>query len=984
MKKALLLICFLFAACMLQAQVSSLQKDLEALYTRSGDTESLAGKRQILEQMEQRMASAKKPAHPTIAQAYVALVKAEVLRLEAKPGESLSLLQEALQALDEKETGNEDSQYARSSLYQVIGALLFEGGAYGEAIGYYQKAHELMEKMADTPVLYKAVNLMNLGVAYRQLGETSLAEDYYQRSLDLFQESHSENSVYYPYLLSNLSSLYQQQGALQDALYFGVLALEKTAKDAPGRTPMLVTCAGACCNLGQFARAEELLDEASALIGRVGATAQWITTYRQMRINLYILTGRLKESIAMGEELQKHLQQQQPFNPAASSALYQTMASQAQLLGRNEDALAYMLQAMDIYEKAYGSDNDKYVSMLYWCGGYMENLGQKEDGKKVREAARGWLESKYGANSSYVASLLDPQPEGFEARVKSLSDGIRADMAAGRTQDALAKADESVLLYRQAGRGGVGFLSLLALRAAVIEVSGDTRALADAAAQYNDELRRDMKVNLSYMTEEEREQYYASVIPSVHYAYLTYQDPSLAGPIYDALLLRKNFLLGAGIGLEQMIRDSGDTALQQTLARMKTLRSGPAQDTTLPARERHAAKEEADSLENVLIRRSHDYGDFLALAGIGWKDVRQALGPDEVAVEYIQSGTQKVPVYSMLVLRKDWEQPLSILLTSDEDHLIETVADPAYAEGVYGIPDMYNVFWKPLEAYVKPGDKVYFAMDGFLNAFAFEHFLTADGDRAMDRMELHRVSSTRELINRKTAATEHSAALFGGFDYNLSSEEVSYYASETRSGASGEEWGYLPGTLEEVEAADRILQGSLDVSLYTGEEGLESRFKALSGVAPDLLHVATHGYYEDGDSDPMERSGLVFSGANALREEGPAESGEDGLLKSSEIALLDLRGTELVVLSACQSGVGSISSDGVYGLQRAFKKAGVQSILMSLWKVNDQVTARMMQLFYTNLSAGKDIRTAFQAARETLRETYPDPLLWAPFVLLES
>ena len=147
--------------------------------------------------------------------------------------------------------------------------------------------------------------------------------------------------------------------------------------------------------------------------------------------------------------------------------------------------------------------------------------------------------------------------------------------------------------------------------------------------------------------------------------------------------------------------------------------------------------------------------------------------------------------------------------------------------------------------------------------------------------------------------------------------------------------------------------------------------------------MATHGYYYEGNEDPMERSGLVFSGANALREEGPAESGEDGLLKASEIALLDLRGTDLIVLSACQSGVGSISSDGVYGLQRAFKKAGVHSILMSLWKVDDRVTAEMMRLFYSGLSSGQNSRESFQAAREALRKTYPDPLLWAPFVLLE-
>lgn len=961
-----------------------LLEEIEAMYSMNSAMEKLPEKKALLKQMEKRISEVRNPEDPAILNADVALLKAEILRMERKNQQAWQVMQDALTGLDAPGTDLEKSRYAKVSLYQNMGAIASESGAYKEAIRLYKKADEVMG-MVEKPmeILYKAINEMNLGVAYRALGDLSQTENYYQSSLALFDACGGTRSLYYPYLLTNLCSLYNNQGRFSDALDYGKQALEAAGKDSPWRAPMLITCAAANCNVGQFTEAEQLLQEAGQIIDRQGATILWVTMYEQAWMDLYALTGHLKASIEMGEKIQRRLKQQTPFNPRESSSLYQKMASNASQLGDKDNAFAYLMLAMDIYEKAYGKENDHYVSMLHKCGVLMEEMGLKKDGKEIQQSARAWLEDKYGKDSQYVLSLIAAQAGGTINDFRLLTDGIDADVKARRFDDALAKTDEAVGMLRKSGTGGQMILTILQMRSKILEIKQDTKALSQAAEAYNDELRQDMRINLSYMTEEERELYYASVIPPVGYAYLSLHDQSLSGPVYDAVLLRKGFLLGAGIGLDRLISDSGDATLQRNLAEMKALRSGPVKDMNLPARKRFAAKERADSLENELLRKSHDYGDFLSLASLTWEDVRNSLRPDEVAVEFIQAGSSKMPAYIAFLLRHDWKEPLAIGLTTDERHLIEEFAEADYAATIYGIPDMYRVFWQPLEKYLKPGDKVYFAMDGFLNAYAFEHFVTDRGDRAMDRYELHRVSSTREVIGRKESGPERSAALFGGFDYNLSGEEVSYYASATRDGSSGE-WGYLPGSLAEVEAADRILKGRMDISLYTGEQGLESRFKALSGKAPDLIHVATHGYYHEDNDDPMDCSGLVFSGANSLREEGPADSGEDGLLKASEIALMDLRGTRLIVLSACQSGVGSISSDGVYGLQRAFKKAGVHSILMSLWKVNDQVTAEMMRLFYTGLASGKDSREAFQAAREALRKTYPDPLLWAPFVLMES
>jgi len=157
---------------------------------------------------------------------------------------------------------------------------------------------------------------------------------------------------------------------------------------------------------------------------------------------------------------------------------------------------------------------------------------------------------------------------------------------------------------------------------------------------------------------------------------------------------------------------------------------------------------------------------------------------------------------------------------------------------------------------------------------------------------------------------------------------------------------------------------------YTGETGNEESFKSLSGKREGIIHIATHGFFytieesrknlfmlqrmgdqqqEKATVDPMLRSGLIMAGGNKdwLNEKIP-ENIEDGVLTAKEISRTDLRGTELVVLSACETGLGDVSSEGVFGLQRSFKQAGAQTLVMSLWEVNDKATSYMMTQFYSN------------------------------------
>ena len=218
-------------------------------------------------------------------------------------------------------------------------------------------------------------------------------------------------------------------------------------------------------------------------------------------------------------------------------------------------------------------------------------------------------------------------------------------------------------------------------------------------------------------------------------------------------------------------------------------------------------------------------------------------------------------------------------------------------------------------------------------------------------------------------------------------------------------WSYLSGTEKEVDDIAKLLQqDKVPYIKYAGVEANEESFKALSGNSPELLHIATHGFFLEDEKqiretgfmqmmnsqnrtyiNPLLRSGLLFAGANRAWTNQDVISGiEDGILTAEEISNLDLSKTKLAVLSACETGLGEVNnSEGVFGLQRAFKLAGVETLVMSLWKVDDTATSQFMLAFYQNLLAGKSKLESFKIAQKQIREQYKNPYYWAAFVMMD-
>lgn len=334
---------------------------------------------------------------------------------------------------------------------------------------------------------------------------------------------------------------------------------------------------------------------------------------------------------------------------------------------------------------------------------------------------------------------------------------------------------------------------------------------------------------------------------------------------------------------------------------------------------------------------------------------------------------------------------------------------------------LYSLLWSPLEQDLEGVTTIYYSPIGSLNAVSFNAITHNDETLSM-RFSLNLLSSTAEIptIKQQASSSISSAVVYGGIDYDTDKEKMmamargytvsadgSHFVCENRGSAERSSWGPLPGSATEAQNISELLSSkSIPTTFMNASSANEESFKALSGNSPSLLHIATHGFfYADDQKDEMQnflrsikgfenldftqvimtRSGILFSGANqAWRGELPDENIEDGILTAEEISHLNLSHTDMIVLSACETGLGdAISTEGIFGLQRAFKLAGVNTLVMSLWKVPDSETSQLMQLFYNNWLGGMEKHQAFAAAQRKLKEEKPNPYFWAGFVMLD-
>lgn len=488
---------------------------------------------------------------------------------------------------------------------------------------------------------------------------------------------------------------------------------------------------------------------------------------------------------------------------------------------------------------------------------------------------------------------------------------------------------------------------------------------------------------------------------------------------YNALLLSKGMLLNSEIELHKLLQSKGNKNIREKLDKWRSLNMQIDRLSSQTSRPQPEIIEkltaEANAIERDLLSSSKEFGDYTRALAITYEDVQNSLGQNDIAIEFAAFYTQPDSLlYCAYVLDK-LHQPRMVILGTQKEY-------EATLKEAYSTPAFYNLVWKPIEEYMPENGNIYFSAFGIFHKVGIEYLPKAE------QRNMIRLSSTRELALAHKNNIKKKAVLYGGLEYNMGAKDrdrirLAYYNSEStpdlvfrdapniqdlrqkRSNLS-----YLNGAETEVLSISQLLRGKkITTLLQMGMDGTEESFKALSGKQISLLHIATHGFYEEPqpfistspydndyrtkhtEENSLSRSGLYLTGAADYltdnNQYSPTDM-EDGILTAKELSRLDFRGLDLVVLSACQTGLGDITSEGVFGLQRGFKKAGAQTLLMSLWKVDDTATLLLMTEFYNKLINGNSKKQSLYKAQQYLRTyqngVYDKPEYWAAFIMLDG
>ncbi len=900
-------------------------------------------------------------------------------------------------AIQEKRLGKEHPDYASSLDY--LARVYQELGKYDEAETLFLKAKTITKKALGKENLQYASSLNDLGLLYEKMGRYEHATQIFEESNAILAKVLGKDDLEYGTSLNNLGLLYQKMGEPDKAemLIMRSLKIRQNALGTENATSALIASNLGILyyTMGEYDRAEKILEEAKNVFKRV-----------------------------YGED-----------HPTYALGL-NNLAKVYEMQEKHDEAEALLLKSNDIYASTYGEEHPNFafslnnLADLYLRkGDYLKAEELFLQARAIREKALGKEHSEYAQSLNnlarvYIKTGKFSQAELLLQEARAIYEKTYGTDYAGYGIINMNLAD---LFIRQANYGRVEPLLV---------------------AQYQN-LANQLNTGFSFLSENEKEKFLKSKIEPginrIQSAAINIHSPTLQGLQYDLALISKGVRLEARKSTLEYILQQQDSLALSTYQQLVAVRRLLARQYELPLDQRNGLDKlelQEEGLEKKLARLSAAFRQEEAASAVTSAEVKAALKEGEAAVEFVHFNyyhpelTDSV-LYAAAVLLPQapharfiplFEQKqLDALLGGAGDRRLDYV-DRLYTFADRGVqllnkkeesrPSLYELIWRPIDSLLQGITTVYYSPSGLLHRLNLGAIAVDAETTLASKYQLHALSSTRRLaLPLPELTTEKTALVFGGVRYDYDSIRIEAAIRGLDPEAKGEveppsslgAWKYLKWTEKEGEAIYQLLaKNGYDVSFQDGFLATEDSFRSLGMkiAAPRVLHLATHGFFfpdpgAEGDrqiegeniepafkvaENPMIRSGLILAGANrAWQDTTHIEGQEDGILTAYEISQLNLTNTELVVLSACETGLGDIQgSEGVFGLQRAFKIAGAHYLIMSLWQVPDFQTQDLMVTFYTYwLEQNMTIPEAFRTAQMEMREKYQNPYFWAGFVLLE-
>lgn len=497
----------------------------------------------------------------------------------------------------------------------------------------------------------------------------------------------------------------------------------------------------------------------------------------------------------------------------------------------------------------------------------------------------------------------------------------------------------------------------------------------EVIAWYRDKMLND----LQSIPSTERDMYLENMIELLQNAIpfgieAKYNEDEFTALSYESLLRTKGLLLATEKSTETIIRENGTVDEIASLATLYQLKSHL---TALLANPESDPKEVLNTYAQIkaidvnLANACSHYGNNMSFASIGYEQVKNNLKDGEVLLDFADFKPKSKPrQYVCYEIRRNQKYPaVHYICNGAELDSLLSLENHRWGNlysGEAGV-DIASIIGNPLRTIIGDSKTVYYVPSGVFHKLAIEA-IPIEGQRLGDACSFYRLSSARELVPDNDSAPLNSAQLYGGLTYGADIQP-------------------LARSLQEVTDISDMLNGVMEQQTLIADKGTKESFMQMNCNAPNILHLSTHGFYYSptdhnrpsslqGYNDAMSLSGLVMSGGSL--------SSRLGLLTADEVAQCNLSNTDIACLASCHSGQGEVTSEGIYGLQRAFKKAGVKTVIMNLWEASDIATKCFMTNFYSDFVNGsKDRRKAFQFARDEVRKKYSSPFYWAGFVMIE-
>ncbi|MCZ8353350.1 MAG: CHAT domain-containing protein [Cyclobacteriaceae bacterium] len=824
-----------------------------------------------------------------------------------------------------------------------------------------------------------ALACTKLGFLYRTIVLFSKAELYYLEAREVYERISGKESIEYARANGNLGELYYTQGYYSKAEPLQVNS-KNTFEKIHGKFSS--PYANACVNmgnlfarLGRFTEAENLLIEAKEIQEKIASKNSY--GYARACSNLAVLYSTYKfylKALPLYEEAKAIRQMLEPYSLEYINTCM-SLGITYMYLQRYDDAEKLLIEALNLTKQVVG---EKHLTFAIACN----NLSAFYNNCKLYKKAE---LLQIDANK-VIEQVLGTQHFSYANGCNNLAEIYINQKKYDKAESFLLKAYQT-------------YYSII-------------------------------ENQLSYMSEREKEAFLNTFKQEFEafnsFVLLRQKDnPAVVGNMYNNLLATKALLFNTQNAMRKHIIGSGKMELIALLNDWQEKRENLAKAFKMSISEREKRKinlQESEKEINLIEKQLSQQTAVFSRSrtnSVTWQDVQKTIKPKQAAIEmvrfrYHNKKFTDTIYYAALIITPTSKQPELVVLNNGNE--LEK-AIKYYKNNIkFEIEDKtsYNLFWRSiserLNKVAPKTKKIYFSADGVYHALNLQTLLNPQsGKYVADEYEIQLLTNTKDLIGAiQKIDSRNEAFLFGYPDYtntinenNIPDSNILNYDLDSlkREFVRGR-ISMLPGTEKEVKGLfNTLAKQNWKTETFILGQATESKLKDLR--SPKVLHIATHGFFmqdvnvKDNSKgfigidnqkifeNPLLRSGLLLAGSQQSLDGKNNFDEEDGILTAYEAMNLDLSNTDLVVLSACETGLGEIKNgEGVFGLQRAFQTAGAKSIIMSLWKVNDTSTQELMQLFYNNWLSSGDKRKAFIQAQDSMRRKYKHPFFWGAFVLV--